>query len=71
LALLFHLQLSKSALDRWVKACAAQLPDAAGMVRALNADKPITQAHFDEICAMGQRPKRCSLVRLPVNGGIR
>ena len=59
---LFHVDVSKSSLDRWIKQCAAQLPDAAGMAKILNANNPITQAHFDEIFAKGQRPKHCTIV---------
>ncbi len=62
MGLLFHVEVSKSSLDRWVKDCAAQLPDAAGMAEKLHADKPITEANFDEIFGVGQRPKRCTLV---------
>ena len=59
---LFHVEVSKSSLDRWIKECAAQLPDAAQMAKILNSDKPITEGHFDEIFPKGQRPKRCTLV---------
>jgi len=62
MGLLFHFQLSKSSLDRWVKECADRLPDAPGMAKVLNKDKRITEAHFDEIFSLGQRPKRCTLV---------
>jgi transposase-like protein len=68
--LLFHLEVTKSSLDRWVKECAAQLPDAGGMARALHQDKPITEASFDEIFAKGQCPKRCTLVLRDEHGRI-
>lgn len=68
--LLFHFQVTKSSLDRWVKECAARLPDAAGMAQVLHADKPITEAHFDEIFAKGQRPKKCTLVLRDEHGRI-
>jgi hypothetical protein len=68
--LLFHFQVTKSSLDRWVKECAARLPDAAGMAQVLHADKPITEAHFDEIFAKGQRPKQCTLVLRDEHGRI-
>lgn len=68
--MLFHLEISKSSLDRWVKECAAQLPGAAEMATLLNADKPITEGHFDEIFAKGQRPKRCTLVLRDEHGRI-
>jgi hypothetical protein len=67
---LFHVDISKSALDRWVKECAAQLPDAAEMARVLNDDQPITEGHFDEIFPTGQRPKRCTLVLRDEHGRI-
>lgn len=68
--MLFHVEVSKSALDRWVKECAAQLPDVAGMVQELVAIKPITEAHFDEIFPLGQRPKQCTLVLRDEHGRI-
>lgn len=70
LGLLFHFELSKSSLDRWVKECAARLPDAEGMAKVLHADQPITEGHFDEIFAKGQRPKRCTLVLRDEHGRI-
>jgi len=70
MGLLFHVDISKSSLDRWVKECAAQLPDAAGMVRELLAIKPITEGHFDEIFPKGQRPKKCTLVLRDEHGRI-
>jgi hypothetical protein len=68
--MLFHLEVSKSALDRWVKECAAQLPGAAEMAKVLNSDKRVTEGHFDEIFAKGQRPKRCTLVLRDEHGRI-
>jgi len=70
MGMLFHLQVSKSSLDRWVKECAAQLPDAVEMAKILNANTPITEAHFDEIFAKGQRPKKCTLVLRDEHGRI-
>jgi hypothetical protein len=37
MAVIFHFEVSKSSLDRWVKECADQLPDAAGMAQVLHA----------------------------------
>lgn len=70
MGLLFHFELSKSSLDRWVKECADQLPDAAGMAKHLHADKQITEGHFDEIFGKGQRPKRCTMVLRDEHGRI-
>jgi hypothetical protein len=70
MGLLFHFAVSKSSLDRWVKECAAQLPDAAGMAKKLHADQAITEANFDEIFALGQRPKRCTVVLRDEHGRI-
>jgi len=70
LHILFHVALSKSALDRQVKECAASLPDAAGMAKAMHADKPITRIHMDEIFARGQRPKACTVVLRDEHGRI-
>ena len=68
--LLFHCDVSKSALDRWVRECAQQLPDAEGMAKRLHADKPITQCHLDELYARGQKPKRYTLVLKDEHGRI-
>lgn len=70
MGLLFHFGVSKSALERWVKACASQLPDAAGMAKLLHAEKPIREAHFDELYPKGQRPKRCTLMLRDEHGRI-
>jgi hypothetical protein len=70
MSLLFHLNLSKSSLDRWIKECANQLPNGADMARMLNDIKTITEAHFDEIFPKGQRPKRCTLVLRDEHGRI-
>ncbi len=68
--ILFHLEVTKSSLDRWVKECAARLPDAEGMAKVMHADKAISEGHFDEIFAKGQRPKRCTLVLRDEHGRI-
>ncbi len=52
---LFHLDLSKSSLDRWIEEAAAQLPDAEQMAKRLLADKPVSEAHFDEIFPRGRK----------------
>jgi hypothetical protein len=68
--MLFQVTVTKSSLDRWVKECAAQLPDSAQMAKLLHSDKPITEGHFDEIFAKGQRPKKCTLVLRDEHGRI-
>jgi hypothetical protein len=70
LKMLFHLEVSKSALERHVQDCAAQLPKLGEMAKALNADKPIKQVHMDEIFARGQRPKPCTVVLRDEHGRI-
>ncbi len=50
---LFHVQVSKSALHRWIAEVAATLPDAAGILKALHQHQPITEAHFDELFPRG------------------
>jgi hypothetical protein len=52
---LFHLDLTKSSLDRWIEEAAAALPDAQQMAQRLLADKPVTEAHFDEIFPRGRK----------------
>ena len=45
----FHLETSRSALDRWLTETSSKLPDAKGMAQQLHRDKPITEANLDEI----------------------
>lgn len=70
MSVLFYFEVSKSSLERWVKECAAQLPNAAEMAKRLHLEKPITEAHFDEIFSKGQRPKRCTFVLRDEHGRI-
>jgi len=50
---LFHVEASKSSLGRWILEAASQLPDAEGMARRLNQEKPIQEAHLDEVFPRG------------------
>jgi len=50
---LFHVQISKSSLHRWVKEVANQLPPFEKMIELLNDDKPITEGHLDELYPLG------------------
>lgn len=68
LAELFQVEVSKSALHRWVEEIAAQLPSGDQMIKALNEKKPITEAHFDEIFPRGT--ERCLLVLKDEHGRI-
>ena len=52
---LFRIETSKSTLSRWVKEVAAQLPSREEVVKRLDAQKPITEAHFDEIFPKGAK----------------
>ncbi len=55
LGMLFHFDVSKSALDRWIEEAASHLPDAQAMAKLLLADKPVAEAHFDEIFPRGRK----------------
>jgi hypothetical protein len=68
--LLFHCEISKSALDRWVRTCSKDLPDQKGMAQALNADKRISECHIDEYFGTGRRPKACTVVLKDEHGRI-
>src|SRR2546427_2022485 len=50
---LFHVVLSKSALHRWVEAMADSLPRAEAIIKALNEQQPITEAHCDALFPHG------------------
>ena len=65
---LFLVELSKSTLCRWVEEIAASLPSGDEMIRALNEQRPITEAHFDEIFPRGTN--RCVLVLQDEHGRI-
>lgn len=67
---LFRISTSKSSLARWVKEVASQLPSKEEMVQLLNQDKPITEAHFDEIFPRGKAGPGCVLVLKDEHGRI-
>lgn len=68
LKVLFQVEVSKSALDRWIDEVADSLPSADEMIKLLHKDKPITQAHFDEIFPLGG--KDCLLVLKDEHGRL-
>lgn len=65
---LFHVDVSKSALLRWVEEIAEALPKGDEMIKALNEKKPITEAHFDELFPRGM--DACVLVLKDEHGRI-
>jgi len=66
---LFRVSTSKSALARWVKDVASQLPSKEKLVHLLDEDKPITEGHFDEIFPRG-KAGGCVLVLKDEHGRI-
>ncbi|HLY65010.1 MAG TPA: transposase, partial [Chloroflexota bacterium] len=66
---LFHLEVSKSSLARWLQETASQLPDKELRLKLLLADKPVHQGHLDEIfpCGWGSS---CVLVLKDEHGRI-
>jgi len=67
---LFQVATSKSALARWVKDVASELPPPEEIVKRLNEDKPITEAHLDEIFPKGRAGPGCVLVVKDEHGRI-
>ncbi|MEK7817317.1 MAG: hypothetical protein AAB281_03600 [Actinomycetota bacterium] len=65
---LFQVQVSKSALQRWLEEIAAGLPDGDEMIRRLDVQQPITEAHFDELFPKGLG--ECVLVLKDEHGRI-
>ena len=65
---LFQVVVSKSALQRWVEEVAASLPDGEELIRRLQAQLPISEAHFDELFPRGTRS--CLLVIRDEHGRI-
>lgn len=66
---LFRVTTSKSALARWVKDVASQLPSKEEIVHLLDEQKPITEGHFDEIFPRGKMGG-CVLVLKDEHGRI-
>jgi hypothetical protein len=65
---LFQVEVSRSALARWVKEVADSLPSRSEMVKLLNEQQPITQGHFDEIFPLGT--SACVLVLKDEHGRL-
>jgi len=65
---LFHVEISKSSLQRWVDEVAAQLPDGDEIIRRLNEQQAIHEAHFDEWFPKGV--DKCVLVIRDEHGRI-
>lgn len=59
---LFHLQVDKSSLDRWVRECADCLPDQETIVKLLHKTEAIRDIHMDELFTKGSKPKHCMLI---------
>ncbi|MBA3440414.1 MAG: transposase [Pyrinomonadaceae bacterium] len=65
---LFHVEVSKSAVHRWVEEIATSLPASDEIIKALDAKQPITEAHFDEMFPRGSNA--CVLVLKDEHGRI-
>jgi len=61
LEMLFHVVVSKSAVDRWIDDIADVLPTAEAMIQEMNRRQPITEGHLDELFPRGRKGK-CELV---------
>jgi hypothetical protein len=68
LAQLFLVQVSKSALHRWVEAIAQSLPSADEILKALNEQLPIREGHLDELFPRGSQA--CVLVLKDEHGRL-
>jgi hypothetical protein len=65
---LFQVEVSKSAIDRWIDEVANALPSSDEMIELLHQQKPITQGHLDEIFPLGT--ESCVLVLKDEHGRI-
>jgi transposase-like protein len=65
---LFQVEVSKSALHRWVEEVAEELPSADEIIKKLNEKKPIKEGHFDELYPQGT--DACLLVLKDEHGRI-
>lgn len=68
LAQLFWVEVSKSALHRWVEAIVQSLPSADEILKTLNEKLPIREGHFDELFPRGS--EACVLVLKDEHGRI-
>jgi hypothetical protein len=50
---LFQVEVSKSAIDRWIDEIAQALPSEEEMVKILHREKPVTSGHLDELFPSG------------------
>jgi len=69
LSVLFHVVVSKSAVDRWIDDIADELPTAEAMIQEMNRRQPITEGHLDELFPRG-RDGKCDLVLRDEHGRI-
>jgi len=58
---LFHVVVSKSAIDRWIDDVADGLPTAEAIIQEMDRRQPITEGHLDELFPRGRKGK-CELV---------
>jgi hypothetical protein len=65
---LFHVNTSKSSLQRWVGEVASDLPNGDEIIRLLNEKQPINECHLDEIFPRGLN--QCVLVIKDEHGRI-
>ncbi len=66
--ILFHVNISKSSLQRWVGEVASDLPNGDKIVQLLNQKQPINECHLDEIFPRGLN--HCVLVVKDEHGRI-
>ena len=69
LEVLFHVRVSKSAVDRWIDEVAEGLPSADAIVEELNRRQAITEGHFDGFFPRGAHGK-CVLVLRDEHGRL-
>jgi transposase-like protein len=65
---LFQVEISKSAIDRWIDEIAETLPSEEEMVKKLHQQKPVTSGHLDELFPRGG--SACLLVLKDEHGRI-
>lgn len=68
LKILFHVEVSKSSLQRWVGEVASQLPSGDQIIELLNKKQEITEGHLDEIFPRGM--DHCVLVLKDEHGRV-
>jgi hypothetical protein len=67
---LFHVNISKSSLHRWIKEISSHIPNKKELIKLLIEQKPVSECHLDEFYPKGRKLKGCVLTIKDEHGRI-